>query len=147
MTHSIEDVRDEVRALLKAQGLRATAPRIAVLVTLHENKAPMTHEEVMGRLTPGVYDKASVWRVLSNLAEADLLRRMDLGDRVWRYELYDACRSITDDHPHFLCESCGVVSCLPALTISAANGQLPDTLLNADYQIRIAGRCAACVAA
>ena len=147
MNHSIEDVRDEVRALLKGQGLRATAPRIAVLVTLHERKAPMTHDEVMGSLPPGAYDKASVWRVLSNLADADILRRMDLGDRVWRYELYDACRSITDNHPHFLCESCGVVSCLPALTVSAENGQLPETLRDADFHIRIAGRCAACVAA
>ena len=147
MAHSIEDVRDEVRALLKQQGLRATAPRIAVLETLHEHQGPMTHDEVMGRLPSGAFDKASVWRVLSNLADADILRRMDLGDRVWRYELYDACRSITDDHPHFLCESCGAVSCLPALTVSAEDGHLPETLRNADFHIRISGRCASCVAA
>ena len=72
MDHSIEDVRVEVRALLKHQGLRATAPRIAVLVILHEHKAPMTHDEVMGRLPSGAYDKASVWRVLSNLAESNI---------------------------------------------------------------------------
>ena len=144
MSNHIENVRAEVRALVKKQGMRATAARISVLVALHERQAPMTHEEVMDDLPPGTYDRASVWRVLSDLASVDLVRRMDLGDRVWRYELYDSCRTVTDDHPHFLCESCGVVSCLPALSISTRDGSLPEVLLNADFQIRIAGRCATC---
>ena len=107
MSQHLESVQAEVRALLKTQGMRATAQRLAVLVLLHEQKAPMTHEEVMGLLAPGLYDKASVWRVLSDLAGVGIVRRMDLGDRVWRYELHDACRTVTDDHPHFLCEACG----------------------------------------
>ena len=144
MTNHIEQVRAEVRALLKEQGMRATSARLAVLVALHEKKIPMTHEEVMGSLPSGVYDKASVWRVLSDLAGVGILRRMDLGDRVWRYELYDSCRTITDDHPHFLCEDCGVVSCLPALTVQARDGSLPEVLLKADFHIRIAGKCESC---
>lgn len=146
MSSHIEQVRAEVRQLLKRQGLRATAARLAVLVALHEQKAPMTHEAVMEALPAGAYDKASVWRVLSDLAGVDIVRRMDLGDRVWRYELYDSCRTITDDHPHFLCESCGVVSCLPALSVTTRDGHLPEILLNADFHIRIAGRCAGCTA-
>ena len=144
MTTHIEQVRAEVRALLKAQGMRATSARLAVLVALHEQKTPMTHEQVMGILPSGVFDKASVWRILSDLAGVGILRRMDLGDRSWRYELYDSCRTITDDHPHFLCEDCGVVSCLPPLTVQARDGSLPQVLLNADFQIRIAGTCASC---
>ena len=144
MTNHINQVRAEVRELLKAQGMRATTARLAVLVTLHEKKAPMTHEAVMAALPPGAYDKASVWRVLSDLANVDILRRMDLGDRVWRYELYDRCRTVTDDHPHFLCEACGTVQCLPALTVSTKEGHLPEILNNAEFHIRIAGRCAEC---
>ena len=77
----------DARSLLKEQGLRATAQRLAVLDTLHQRKAPMSHDEVMGKLGPGSYDKASVWRVLSDLMAVGIVRRMDLGDRVWRYEL------------------------------------------------------------
>ena len=71
---------------------------------------------------------------------------MDLGDRVWRYELRGACRSDTDDHPHFLCEGCGNVSCLPALEVRAKNGAMPEALLGADFRVRVTGRCATCAA-
>ena len=145
MSNKLEKVQAEVRALLKEQGMRATAQRMVVLVTLHEQKAPMTHEEVMAILPPGTYDKASVWRVLSDLAGVGIVRRMDLGDRVWRYELHDSCRTVTDDHPHFLCESCGDVFCLPSLEVRSKDGTLPKELLNADFHIRISGNCEKCV--
>ncbi|MCP4916116.1 MAG: transcriptional repressor [Proteobacteria bacterium] len=125
--------------------MRATGARIDVLVVLHEAAGPLTHEQVMGALRTGVYDKASVWRVLADLAEAGILRRMDLGDRVWRYELLDSCRAITDDHPHFLCEDCGDVSCLPALEVRAKDGDLPTALQGAEFRLRVMGRCADCL--
>ncbi len=146
MSKTLEKVQAEVRALLKDQGLRATAQRLAVLMILHEQRAPMTHEEVMVLLASGLYDKASVWRVLSDLAGAGIVRRMDLGDRVWRYELQDACRTVTDDHPHFLCEACGEVSCLPSLEVRAKDGGLPKALLDAEFRIRISGTCGSCTA-
>ena len=147
MPNRIEKVRVEVRGLIRDKGMRATAARIAVLVALHENEGPMTHEQVMSWLPTGAYDKASVWRVLSDLAGVGVLRRMDLGDRSWRYELHDACRTVTADHPHFLCEECGSVTCLPSLEIRALDGNLPEALLSADYRIRIAGKCGDCAAA
>jgi Fur family transcriptional regulator, ferric uptake regulator len=145
LTKDVESVRSEIRATLRGQGLRCTSARIAVLVTLHEQQAPMTHEQVMATLPSGAYDKASVWRILSDLADCGILRRMDLGDRVWRYELLDACRAVTDDHPHFLCEACGEVSCLPPLEVRARDGLLPDILLKADFRVRVTGKCGECV--
>ena len=141
-----EQARIAVRTMLRAQGMRATAARIAVLVTLYERKGPMTHEQVMSVLPSGLYDKASVWRILADLADTDLLRRMDLGDRVWRYELQDAHRSVADNHPHFLCESCGLVSCLPPLNIQPQSGTLPAVFLNADFRVQIMGTCGDCKA-
>jgi len=142
-----ELIRDEVRGLLHTRGLRATASRIAALEVLHEQQGPMSHEQIMGKLPEGLHDRASIWRILSDLADAGILRRMDLGDRVWRYELLDACRTVTDDHPHFLCEDCGTVSCLPPLEIQARGGALPEALLGADFQVRVAGICSSCRAA
>jgi Fur family transcriptional regulator, ferric uptake regulator len=144
MSKHLESVQAEVRALLKDRGMRATAQRLAVLTLLHEQKSPMTHEGVMGLLSPGLYDKASVWRVLSDLAGVGIVRRMDLGDRVWRYELHDACRTVSDDHPHFLCEGCGEVTCLPPLEVRSRDGSLPKALLDADFHIRISGNCGVC---
>ncbi len=146
MTDRLEDVRGEMRELLRRQSLRATAPRVAVLVALHERGTPMTHESVMDDLGVGAFDRATVFRILSDLSEQGLLRRMDLGDRVWRFELLDACRAVADDHAHFLCEDCGAVSCLPPLELRAVQGPLPIELQGAEIKLRVSGRCADCVA-
>ena len=135
----------EIRALLKERGLRATTQRVAVLSLLRERRAPVTHEQVMGFLGSSSFDKASIWRVLSDLAGAGIVRRMDLGDRVWRYELYDSRRTVSDDHPHFLCESCGMVTCLPPLEVRTADGSLPAILAGAQFHIRVSGSCGACL--
>ena len=144
MPTKLDDVYTEARALIKSKGMRVTAQRLAVLVALHERGAPMTHEDVMLELGTEGYDKASVWRVLSDFAGIGLVRRMDLGDRVWRYELYDACRPLSDDHPHFLCEVCSEVTCLPPLEVRARGGGIPPALVNANFHIRISGTCARC---
>jgi len=144
LAHDLDSVRDEMRALLKQGQLRATSPRLAVLVALHEHGAPMRHEQVMDELSAAAFDRATVWRILSDLADRGLLRRMDLGDRVWRYELFDACRTAEDDHAHFLCDDCGTVSCLPPLELRARDGQLPSELLGADIRLRVSGTCADC---
>ena len=147
MASHLEGIRNEVREMIRGKGLRATSSRIDVLVALHEAARPMAHEGVMDALRDGVYDKASVWRILSDLADAGILRRMDLGDRVWRYELHDQCRTVHVDHGHFLCEDCGDVTCLPPVQLQTADGVLPPVLQGAQYRVRVMGRCAECVGA
>ena len=116
------------------------------MAALSEASRPMTHDGVVGLLPTGAFDKASIWRVLSDLTSVAILRRMDVGDRIWRYEFVDENHTAQDSHPHFYCEECGVISCLPALQVTTLNGVLPRELLNATYQIRIAGTCQVCLA-
>jgi Fur family ferric uptake transcriptional regulator len=120
---------------------------LAALQVLHDRATPLTQEQVLSGLPVGVFDPASLWRALAELAEKGVLRRMDLGDRVWRYELVDACRSISPDHAHFLCDDCGVVRCLPPVQLVASQGALPAVLQGAQLKLRVSGRCAQCVAA
>jgi Fur family ferric uptake transcriptional regulator len=141
------DIEEELRGLLHEQKMRVTGVRLAVLSTLHEHQGPMTHEQIMDALSSDEYDRASVWRLLSDLADKGLLRRMDLGDRVWRYELVDACRSIDASHAHFLCGQCGDVACLPPLEIRTRGGDLPGVLSRAEFTIRIEGTCGTCLSA
>lgn len=146
MGHDHADLTEELRSMLRERGLRATHTRMSVLTRLHERRAPMTHEEIMESIGDGHMDRATVWRILSDLAEEGILRRMDLGDRVWRYELLDACRPVADDHGHFLCETCGLVQCLPPLQLRTPEGQLPEALQGAEVRMRLTGRCGPCAA-
>lgn len=140
-------LQSELRAQLKAHGLRATGLRLAALQVLHDRATPMTQEQILRNLPEGVFDPASLWRSLSELSEKGVLQRMDLGDRVWRFELVDACRSISPDHAHFLCDDCGVVRCLPPVQLVAKQGALPEVLEGAKLKLRVSGRCAECAAA
>ncbi len=142
-----QGLQSELRGQLKSHGLRATGLRLAALQVLHDRATPLTQEQVLSGLPVGVFDPASLWRALAELAEKGVLRRMDLGDRVWRYELVDACRSISPDHAHFLCDDCGVVRCLPPVQLVASQGALPAVLQGAQLKLRVSGRCAQCVAA
>ena len=114
---------------------------------MHEYARPLSHLELMERLGGAAFDRATVYRILSDLTEASLLRRMDLGDKVWRYELLDRCRPIADDHAHFLCTECNKVTCLPPLALSpVGGGSLPPELAGAEIHLRVTGRCGLCAA-
>lgn len=139
----LHELKDRLRGL----GLRATGSRLSVLEALHHARGPLTHDEVMQALEGVGMDRATVYRVLSDLADVGLLRRMDLGDKVWRFELDDACRGIAIDHPHFMCEQCRSVSCLPRLELRTLDGRVPEALVGASLRVQLSGRCGRCAAA
>ena len=139
-------LRDELKTRLRELNLRSTASRLAVLALLHEQAHPLSHAELMEHLAPQGWDPATVYRILSDLANVGLLRRMDLGDHIWRFELIDTCRSISDDHAHFLCTDCGQITCLPEVELRTTGGQpLPRELQGAELHLRVTGRCNTCV--
>ena len=144
--HSTADLRDAVRAV----GLRATGARIAVLRCLRDAKRPLSHAEVVeGLEDPAAWDRATVYRNLSDLAKAGLLRRYDLGDHVWRFEVVaDPCRdeNTAHSHAHFLCTECGDVQCLDALelTLPAGGGALPRAVQTQQVEVQVRGVCDTC---
>jgi Fur family transcriptional regulator, ferric uptake regulator len=96
---------------MREAGLRCTSARLAVLRELGRSASPLTHAEVADRLAIQGIDKATVFRNLVDLVDADLLTRHELGDHVWRFEVRPP--GATDEqHPHFVCTDCGSVTCL-----------------------------------
>src|SRR5678815_74677 len=83
---------DELRSAVRGKGLRATPSRLAVLELLRSSDAPMSHGDVADRLATQEWDRATIYRNLTDLAEAGLLRRTDVGDHIWRFE------AVTDEH-------------------------------------------------
>lgn len=102
---------DAAKARLREAGLRCTAARLAVLVHLMEATGPKTHAEVSDALADRGFDRATIYRNLTELTESRIVSRVELGDHVWRFELRRG-GDHGQDHPHFLCTTCGEVSCL-----------------------------------
>ena len=125
--------------LIRDSGLRATRGRIAVYDALRNTTAPLNHAELVSSLAELNLDQATIYRNLMDLTRVGLLRRTDLGDHVWRFELGDNAHE-GDDHPHFVCLDCGAIQCLPGVDI-AIYGQMPTS---APVKIRVEGHCDDC---
>ncbi len=138
----------EARRLLNEHGLRETLPRIAVLRVLAAAPGPLSHSEVVEQLGKVEWDQATTFRNLVKLRDAGVAPVVSRIDGIDRYALKsspgDAHR-----HPHFSCEECGRVVCLPeqvmqprsqpgawSASIEAARitlqGECPDCLARSD---------------
>lgn len=133
-----EKEREEIRAA----GLRATASRVAVLRHIRLAGVPMTHAEVAEGLSREVWDKATLYRNLTDLAEAGLLRRISLSDGI-RFE--DVRDHDAETPVHFVCSECEAVQCLVPWAFSPPrNDAFPKALLAGDVEIQIRGMCDDC---
>ena len=144
MTHQDEiDSVANIRSMLSAVGLRTTAARIAVLRRLHQASSPISHAEVAEELVPLGFDKATVFRNLTDLVDTGLVSRTELGDHVWRFELRDPHHE-DGQHPHFVCIDCGSVTCLHDV-------EMPKTVqkswskVGRVTEILLKGHCTTCV--
>lgn len=136
------DEVQEIREILRTAGLRSTPARISVLQLLRTAHTPQTHADVADQLVPLGFDKTTVFRNLTDMADAGIVRRTELGDHVWRFEYRDA-DSHQDGHPHFVCIDCGGVTCLGDLEFTQSSRQRSDEI-GRITEILLKGHCTAC---
>jgi len=134
---------ESIKLAIREAGLRATPARIATLKLLHGATSPLTHAEVAEELQDLGVDKATVFRNLNDMATAGLLRRTELGDRVWRFELVAEDESHGSAHPHFVCVDCGTVSCMDEIKLTAGSMRLSQEFGEVT-EILLRGHCNDC---
>lgn len=139
------DDTEALRGRIRARGLRVTAPRIAVLRNLEGQGAPISHGDLAAELSRDGWDRATIYRNLTDLTEAGLVRRTDVGDHIWRFELRTEDGHDRTEHAHFMCEACGDVICLPIESIHiTASRDVPRALRKNQVEIQLKGRCDNC---
>ena len=137
---------EQLRAEIRQAGLRATVARVAVLGVLHRQRRPLSHSDVVKVLGLKDWDRSTLYRNLMDLADVGLLRRTELGDRMWRFEV--ACEHGSAEYTaHFLCTDCGAVECLPDLTVAPVNeGSIPRAISAGAIEVQLKGQCDSCLA-
>jgi Fur family ferric uptake transcriptional regulator len=110
---------------------------------LRDADAPLTHANVAEHLATNGVDKATAFRNLNDMADAGLLRRTELGDHVWRFEVIGEGGHDQSAHPHFLCVDCGTVSCLNDVKLTAG-GQRESGKVGEVTEILLRGHCNDC---
>lgn len=143
MTARKQDQLESIKLAIREAGLRATPARIATLKLLHEATSPLTHAEVAEELQSLGVDKATVFRNLNDMATAGILRRTELGDRVWRFEMMAGDDGHGSAHPHFVCVDCGAVSCMDEIKLTAGSMRLSEEFGEVT-EILLRGHCNDC---
>ena len=86
-----------------------------------------------------IMDKTTVYRILERLEESNMLHSFIGQDGLKRYARGN--KNKEKIHPHFLCQDCGISSCLPIkLTVPS----IPDYLIHNTEQTFI-GKCNNCL--
>ncbi len=131
----------ELRELLHTRGLRVTGPRLTVLRGLARARSPISHPELADRLVNDGMDRSTVYRNLLSLTKAGITVRTQLGDNVWRYELMRDENEQHTEHPHMVCDDCGIVRCLPEDAVKVDSKALGGEVSS----VQLHGRCGDCV--
>ena len=109
---------DRIGDLLRARGLRRTAPRVAVLATLEPVDGHLSAAEIHRRLLEDSPlpppDLATVYRTLTTLVELGVLHALTVESGVTTYGL------ASDPHHHAVCTRCGAIIEVPAHRLSSA---------------------------
>ena len=137
-------INTKAQQLLHEGALRVTAPRLAVLQVLIDAKSPLSHTEVLERLGQTKWDPTTIYRNLIKLRDAGIAPVVSRADGIDRYALRGA-EEDQHQHPHFVCDDCGRVACLPVeLTLSSkVDGPWAASIQQAMVQLR--GECPECL--
>ena len=101
-------IRERLDEFIRRKGLRRTNQRDAVISSVFSKDEHFTAEELYERVRKKHPDvsRATVYRTLLLLVEADLLRAIDLGEN---QTTYDPNFHDKPSHNHLLCIDCGRV--------------------------------------
>ena len=140
-SHSHDGMLDGALDALRALGHRITGPRKALLTVLTQEHGPFTADELHGRLTGNGCDPVTVYRSLAALEEANLVRRCDFGDGVYRYEFNTG----EHHHHHIICRSCSSVKTLEVCVADGLERMVRQMgYANVTHTLEIFGTCMEC---
>jgi Fur family ferric uptake transcriptional regulator len=128
-----------IRAALHASGLRATPARIAVLEVLRTADVPLSVDDVQQHLNGVALDRTTVFRNLTALVRVGLARRLDMGDRIWRFVRVGA-----DVWASFVCTGCGEVQALERVRFAVGMSGAPGAIARREVELYAHGRCDRC---
>lgn len=106
-THSHEEriAVTTASSVLRTAGFRITAGRLGLLALLETVGSPLSIQGILERWSGKAPNTATLYRSLTDLHTAGIVRRIELGTGMVHYE-YTPHRP---HHHHLICNSCGVV--------------------------------------
>ena len=135
---------EPLKKILKSANLKVTHLRLAVLDYLVHIGVPVSHADIQAYI-PDI-DRVTLYRTLASFVETNIVHQVQGLDGAWRF-----CSHATDtdktscpgNHPHFLCTSCGKMTCLHGQPMSKID--VPDGYEVVGKQFVAYGLCPECI--
>jgi len=130
---------------LEGAGYRWGGARAAVVELLGRQNCCLSAQEIFDRLRKArrPVGIASVYRALDVLTELRLVKRVDTGDGIARFEPAEADG---DHHHHLVCRDCGKVEAFSDLRLERAIDRVAGGLGYSvdEHEVVLVGACADC---
>ena len=136
--------KDDARQLLRASGLRVTAPRLAVLRLLAASQRPLSHTEALEQLGETDWDPTTIYRNLVKLRDVGIASVVSRAGGIDRYVFVQA-QDGAHSHPHFVCDDCGLIACLPAELTASMSMEGPWAASIQEATVQLRGACPDCL--
>ena len=131
---------------LEGAGYRRGGARAAVVELLGRQNCCLSAQEIFDRLRGArrPVGIASVYRTLDTLADLRLVKRIDAGDGIARYE---PSPPDGDHHHHLVCRDCGKVEAFSDPWLERAIDRVADGLGYAvdEHEVVLTGACSDCL--
>ena len=137
--------RCDSAALLRGQGIRATPRKRAIVACVRDSSVPLSAADIHGMVSRRIpLDLVTVYRALAVCVERGVIREIADRSGTARYEL--ACIH-HPAHPHFRCERCGEIVCMPERGVPGASlaACAPDGAVVRDVSVLVTGVCRECL--
>lgn len=144
------DRQERFKKLLKANGLKVTTQRIAILEVLEDRPNEHLTAEEIYECVKAKYPEiglATVYRTIQLLSELNLIDKLNLDDGFVRYEIGkqgngESCHH----HHHLICLGCGKVLTFQDDLLETLEQKIQNTMdfRIVDHEVKFYGYCEGC---
>lgn len=127
---------------LQGAALKATPARVALLQILEQSTQPLSVSSIADKLKEKHLktNPATLFRIVDKLTTQGLVKRIHFFDDKTRYEI-----STTEDHHHFVCESCREIQDISDCSIETLEEKIKKKgLLIKYHSLEFFGLCKSC---
>lgn len=133
----------KTKEIFKKAGLKETRGRVLVLELLSRKKKPMSIEEIGQALRSDSPDKVTLYRMMEQFLNHEIVREVDLKEGFVRFEYQGA-----HHHHHIVCKSCDRIEHIESDSIeealSKAGKQSKNFRGKIDHSLEFFGVCNSC---
>lgn len=130
----------QARQILSKTPLKVTRVRVAILALLMKEHGPFSIEEIHAEV--GESDLTTVYRNLSAMEELKLVKRLNLGDALARFEFI---HEATDHHHHIICTICRKIESIAECIVKELDLKISRRgYSNVKHSLEFSGVCRMC---